>query len=279
MSQSNSITPLVSGFSKYSSDGLTIVLPSANLKGALLIRRSLFFKPKRNADEYLNNLKDLNIRNQESTHSGLSESNRILSDQINAQIQAIEKQNKIDSLSRSQKDEEINLNDIENIKTTIQKSILKGLKDVNISESEYQFVSIDLESILKFPGGNSDLQIKEGDILYIPTIDETVSVSGDVLYPVSVKFEYSASLKHFVNQAGGFNNTALRHLSYVVEANGSVKRTRSFFGILIYPRVSPGSQVFVPTDNRPKSNISLDRIIGLTSSLITTILLLNTIIK
>lgn len=255
------------------------VLPSANLKGALLIRRSLFFKPKRNADEYLNNLKDLNIRNQESTQSGLSESNRILADQIKTQIQAIEKQNKIDSLSRSQKDEEIDLSDIENIKTSIQKSVLKSLKDVNISESEYQFVSIDLESILKSPGGNSDLQIKEGDILYIPTFDETVSISGDVLYPVAVKFNYSASLKHFVDQAGGFNNTALRKRSYVVTANGAVKRTRNFMGIHFYPKVGPGSHVFVPKDMKPKSNFSIDRVLGLTSSLVTTYLLISNLTK
>jgi protein involved in polysaccharide export with SLBB domain len=255
------------------------VLPSANVKGALLIRRSLFFRPKRNVDEYLNKLKELNLRNQDSTQSGLSESNRILATQLKIQIKDIEKQNKLDSLSKSEKDTEIDLSDIENIKTSIQKSVLKSLKDVNISESEYQFVSIDLEEILKSPGGNADLQIREGDILYIPTYDETVSISGDVLYPVSVKFEYSASLKHFVDQAGGFNNTALRKRSYVVTANGAVKRTKSFMGIRIYPKVSPGSHVFVPKNTKPKSNFSIDRVLGLTSSLVTTYLLITNLIK
>ena len=255
------------------------VLPSANVKGALLIRRSLFFKPKRNVDEYLNRLKELNQRNQDSTVSGLSEANRILATQIKTQIFDIEKQNKIDSIAKAATDVEIDLGDIENIKTSIQKSVLKSLKDVNISESEYQFVSIDLEKIIKSPGGIDEIQLREGDILYIPTFDETVSISGDVLYPVSVKFEESNSLKHFVDQAGGFNNTALRKRSYVVTANGTVKRTKNFFGIRIYPSVTPGSHVFVPKDNKPKSNISLDRIIGLASSLITTILLINTITK
>jgi protein involved in polysaccharide export with SLBB domain len=255
------------------------VLPSANLKGALLIRRSLFFRPKRNVDEYLNRLKEMNQRNQDSTASGLSESNRILASQIKAQIFEIEKQNKLDSIAKASTDVEIDLGDIENIKTSIQKSVLKNLKDVNISESEYQFVSIDLQEILKSPGGDADLQIREGDILYIPTFDETVSISGDVLYPVSVKFEYSASLKHFVDQAGGFNNTALRKRSYVVTANGAVKRTKSFMGIRIYPRVSPGSHVFVPKNTKPKSNFSIDRVLGLTSSLVTTYLLVTNLIK
>jgi protein involved in polysaccharide export with SLBB domain len=150
---------------------------------------------------------------------------------------------------------------------------------VNISESEYQFVSIDLEEIIKAPGASGDLQLREGDILYIPTFDETVSISGDVLYPVSVKFDQSASLKHFVDQAGGFNNTALRKRSYVVTANGSVKRTKSFMGIRFYPRVTPGSHVFVPKDMKPKSNLSIDRLLGLTSSLVTTYLLISNLTK
>lgn len=255
------------------------VLPSANVKGALLIRRSLFFKPKRNVDEYLNRLKELNQRNQDSTVSGLSEANRILASQIKTQIFDIEKQNKLDSIAKAATDVEIDLGDIENIKTSIQKSVLKSLKDVNISESEYQFVSIDLEEIIKAPGGRPDLQLREGDILYIPTFDETVSISGDVLYPVSVKFDQSASLKHFVDQAGGFNNTALRKRSYVVTANGAVRRTKSFIGIRFYPRVSPGSHVFVPKNTKPKSNFSIDRVLGLTSSLVTTYLLITNLIK
>jgi protein involved in polysaccharide export with SLBB domain len=255
------------------------VLPSANVKGAQLIRRTLFFKPKSNVDEYLNILKELNLRNHDSTQSGLSESNRILAKQLKIRIQDIEKQNKLDSLSKSEKDTEIDLSDIENIKTSIQKSVLKNLKDVNISESEYQFVSIDLDEIIRSPGGDADLQVREGDILYIPTFDETVSISGDVLYPVSVKFEYAASLKHFVDQAGGFNNTALRKRSYVVTANGSVKRTKSFLGIRFYPKVSPGSHVFVPKNTKPKSNFSIDRVLGLTSSLVTTYLLITNLIK
>jgi protein involved in polysaccharide export with SLBB domain len=255
------------------------VLPSANIKGALLIRRTLFFKPKRNVDESLNRLKELNQRNQESTVSGLSEANRILASQIKTQIFDIEKQNKLDSIAKAATDVEIDLGDIENIKTSIQKSVLKNLKDVNISESEYQFVSIDLEEIIKAPGASGDLQLREGDILYIPTFDETVSISGDVLYPVSVKFDRSASLKHFVDQAGGFNNTALRKRSYVVTSNGSVLRTKSFMGIRFYPRVTPGSHVFVPKDMKPKSNLSIDRLLGLTSSLVTTYLLISNLTK
>ena len=106
-----------------------------------------------------------------------------------------------------------------------------------------------------------------------------VGVSGDVLYPVAVKYIEGVSLKNYVNQAGGFNNTALKRRSYVVEANGAVKRTHSFFGIKFYPIVTPGSQVFVPKNNKPPSSFSIDRVLGLVSSLVTTYLLVKNLSK
>jgi protein involved in polysaccharide export with SLBB domain len=252
------------------------VLPSANINGAILIRRSLFFKPKRNLEEYLKILKELNQQNRDTTNSGFSESNSILAAQIKSQIDQIEKQTS--SNSKNGIDGEIDIEDIENIKSSIQKSVFKKLKDVDINDNEYQFVSINLDEIIKMPGGNSDLQLRDGDILFIPTLDETVSISGDVAYPISVKFNQSASLKYFVSQAGGFNNTALKKNSYVVAANGSVKRTRNFLGILFYPTVSPGSHVFVPKNSK-KNNFSIDRVLGLTSSLITTFFIITNLIK
>jgi protein involved in polysaccharide export with SLBB domain len=254
-------------------------LPSANLKGAILIRRTLFFNPKRNVDEYLIRLKELSQRNQDGTNSGLSEANRILATQIKTKIIEIEDQNKSNFEAKSVVDNKIDLEDIDNIKTSIQRTVLKSLTDVNINENEYQFVSIDLEQIIKEPSGRFDLQLREGDILYIPAFDETVSVSGDVQYPVTVKFDQSASLKYFVDQAGGFNNTALKKRSYVVTASGVVRRTHSFLGIPIYPKVTPGSYVFVPKDNKTKSGIGIDRVLGMISSLITTYLLILNLTK
>ena len=149
-----------------------------------------------------------------------------------------------------------------------------------MNEDQYQFVSINLEKIIAATSASKyDVQLQEGDILYIPTFNETVSVSGDVLYPVAVKYEEGATLKDYINQAGGFNNTALKSKAYVVEANGVVKRTHQFFGIRFYPEIAAGAQIFVPQNNKQKSNLSIDRILGLTSSLVTTYLLIQNLTK
>jgi protein involved in polysaccharide export with SLBB domain len=256
-------------------------LPSANLKGATLIRRSLFFNPKRNNDEYLNSLRELSARNLDTTISGLTETNRIFATKISTEISEIEKQKKIAKSSSTTiiEEEELDLSDIGNIKSTIQKSVLKNLKDVQVNESEYQFLPIDLENIIKMPGGSSDILLRDGDILYLPAYDETVSISGDVLYPVTIKYIQNSSLKYYVNQAGGFNNTAHRKRSYVVTASGAVRRTHSFLGIPFYPTVPAGSYVFVPKDIKVKNGLTIDRLLAVTSNLVTTYLLISNLTK
>ena len=169
---------------------------------------------------------------------------------------------------------------IEELKTSLQARVFKNLSDVLINEDQYQFVSINLDKIISSSSSDKfDLQLQEGDILYIPTYNETVVVNGDVLYPVVVKYNENTNLNHYINQAGGFNITALRKRSYVVDANGSVKRTRNFLWFKFYPTVGPGSMVFVPKNNKPASTFNIDRTLGLVSSLVTTYLLVKNLSK
>jgi hypothetical protein len=267
----------------------------------------MFFKKDNNADEYLNKLVELKLRYEDSTKSGFTESNKLqllalnkeidnlylkkfkneenLTDIGNTVTSSIDQSKKLDTTNRMDtnnrservKTEQVN---IEELKSALQSRVFKSLRDITINEDQYQFVSIDLEKIIKQTNESKyDVQLQEGDILYIPTFNETVGVSGDVLYPIVMKYIQGNSLKDYVNYAGGFNNTALKGRSYVVEANGVVKRTHRFFGFKFYPKVSPGSQVFVPKNNEPKSNFSVDRLLGVVSSIVTTYLLVTNLTK
>ena len=275
------------------------VLNSSNVKGAVLIRRTIFYNKVSNENEYLNRLEELRARYVDSTNSGFTESAKRKLNQIDKEINEIygkkiknqetsadignlskssDPRNKKDTTSKTKnKTEQEN---IEDLKTALQARVFKNLRDVTVNEDQYQFVSINLEKIIAATSASKyDVQLQEGDILYIPTFNETVSVSGDVLYPVAVKYEEGATLKDYINQAGGFNNTALKSKAYVVEANGVVKRTHQFFGIRFYPEIAAGAQIFVPQNNKQKSNLSIDRILGLTSSLVTTYLLIQNLTK
>jgi protein involved in polysaccharide export with SLBB domain len=272
------------------------LLPSANINGALLIRRTFFFKKDKTDDNNLNKLLELKVRYQDSTLSGFTQSNKAELANINKQINqlnlkkvkseesntdivdvfSINNDNKQNGSLLAKERIKSEQENIEELKTTLQSRVFKNLRDVTVNEDQYQFVSIDLEKIMDPNFANKfDIQLQEGDILYIPTFNETVGVSGDVLYPVAVKYIPNTTLKKYVSQAGGFNYTALKRRAYVVEANGAVKRTHSFFGFKVYPIVSPGSQVFVPKNNKPKSNFSVDRVFGLVASLVTTYLLVK----
>ena len=275
------------------------VLNSSNVKGAVLIRRTIFYNKVSNENEYLNKLEELRARYVDSTNSGFTESAKRKLNQIDKEINELyvkkiknqetsadignlskssDPRNKKDTTSKTKnKTEQEN---IEDLKTALQARVFKNLRDVTVNEDQYQFVSINLEKIIAATSASKyDVQLQEGDILYIPTFNETVSVSGDVLYPVAVKYEEGATLKDYINQAGGFNNTALKSKAYVVEANGVVKRTHQFFGIRFYPEIAAGAQIFVPQNNKQKSNLSIDRILGLTSSLVTTYLLIQNLTK
>jgi hypothetical protein len=59
----------------------------------------------------------------------------------------------------------------------------------------------------------------------------------------------------------------------------NVKRTHQFLGIRFYPEIAAGAQIFVPQNNKQKGSLSIDRILGLTSSLVTTYLLIQNLTK
>ncbi|MFC3416602.1 SLBB domain-containing protein [Algoriphagus hitonicola] len=145
---------------------------------------------------------------------------------------------------------------------------------VKIRETEA--VAIDLEEILKNPGSENDLLLEEGDILSVPKLLQTIRMRGDVVYPTTLRHESGRSLKHYINRAGGFERRANRKQTYVVYANGAVKRTTGFLGIRNYPPVEPGAEVIVPTKG-PKIPLRLGDVVGVSTGLATLALVLSQI--
>ncbi|RYY08299.1 MAG: capsule biosynthesis protein [Sphingobacteriaceae bacterium] len=128
------------------------------------------------------------------------------------------------------------------------------------------FVGIDLEKILTVPGSKTDLLLEDGDVLRIPKQQQVVRVNGEVLYPSAVVYDKSKSFRGYVLNAGGFSSNALRKRAYVVYPNGTVKGSRKFLFFVNYPKVNPGSEIFVPV--KPKSiGNTIGAILGFTTGL------------
>jgi protein involved in polysaccharide export with SLBB domain len=132
---------------------------------------------------------------------------------------------------------------------------------------EPNMVAIDLQKILKHPGSKYDLQLEAGDVLSIPKLLETVSVTGEVLRPAVVRYQAGKSLRSYIDNAGGFGQQAYAGKTYVVHANGSVGATSHFLGIPCYPRVTPGSRIIVPEKPVTKGMTTAESI-SITSSIV-----------
>jgi protein involved in polysaccharide export with SLBB domain len=148
--------------------------------------------------------------------------------------------------------------------------------DMEESASE-QAIGIDLPSLLNAPGSEYDLTLKDGDRLKIPTVLQTVRLSGALLYPVTVRYEKGKNLKGYVTNAGGFAENARKNKAYVMYANGSVDRTKSFMGIKNYPNLEPGAEIIIPQKSE-KERMSPQQAISTSSAIASLALVLVTLI-
>lgn len=102
------------------------------------------------------------------------------------------------------------------------------------------WVGIDLAEALANPGSDEDITLREGDVLIVPTVNNTVKINGEVLYPNTVSFIKGKNARYYIDQAGGFSNQARKCKAYIIYANGKVHPT---FG----GKVQPGCEIVVPS--------------------------------
>ncbi|QRR03727.1 SLBB domain-containing protein [Dyadobacter sandarakinus] len=135
-----------------------------------------------------------------------------------------------------------------------ERSIKSGLIVGDQPNVKEESIGIKLKNILKNPGSFEDLIVQEGDILRIPKRLETVQVTGSVLYPTTVKYGKGMNFSDYISQSGGFTPQSLRKSAYIKYPNGNVDRTRRFLFFNVYPKVEPGSEIFVPVRALPALN-------------------------
>lgn len=108
-------------------------------------------------------------------------------------------------------------------------------------------IAINLEAALSQPGSKYDLEMKTGDVLYIPSTNPVIEVKGTVQNQLKVFFDPEhTSIKYYVDKAGGYKQRPWRKRIYVTYANGTSKRTKAFGFIHFYPKVESGSVITVP---------------------------------
>lgn len=129
-----------------------------------------------------------------------------------------------------------------------------------VSEDTQETIGIDLERILKNPLSEEDLILQEGDILNVPKFLSTVRVQGQVQHPTTTRYTPNVNVLEYISRSGGFTSRALKRRTYVLYANGFVRKTRRFLFFNSYPEVKPGSEVIVPL--RTKDDITAQGVLG-----------------
>jgi protein involved in polysaccharide export with SLBB domain len=146
----------------------------------------------------------------------------------------------------------------------------------------YNEIAINLPKILSEPGGKEDILLEEGDAVYIPTINNLISVSGEVFKPLEISYEGSKTLKDYLADAGGVTNSANKRGIFVVYPNGkAAKVKRSFFFFRKYPEITAGTKIFVPKEpeKKPADLARTGLIVSAISAFITAIALAYQITK
>lgn len=131
-------------------------------------------------------------------------------------------------------------------------------------------VAININKIMENPAIEGNLTLVDGDSLIIPKRSELVRIFGAVLNPSQINYSANFRYQDYLSQAGGYEERAIKRKVYVSNANGYTQRTRQFLFFRIYPKVSPGATIFVPSKpiDDKKSDITGPVLLSFTSTLI-----------
>jgi polysaccharide biosynthesis/export protein len=112
---------------------------------------------------------------------------------------------------------------------------------------------VDIEKALENPNSIEDLILAEGDNIFVPTLNNVINVEGQVQYPISIiASSDTLTVQELVDAAGGFAEDPWKKRISVRYPNGKLKSTKNFLFFKVYPKVKPGSTVFVPKKPEPK---------------------------
>ncbi len=123
-----------------------------------------------------------------------------------------------------------------------EKTMLLKVMDSLISElADFKpngRVSVDLKK--------SNFVLENGDELYIPTINETVAIIGEVLNPTTFFYVEGLTVADYLDKAGGLNHKADSDNIYIVHANGEAEAYNSGWLFGNSQNIKTGDMIIVP---------------------------------
>ena len=162
----------------------------------------------------------------------------------------------------------ISLEDRMRMEATID--IMNNTKDsINISKfdlGDRYYVGINLEEVLANPGGEADVVLQEGDVIYVPEFQNTVKISGNVLYPNTVTYKKGMNVKDYIEMAAGYGFEAKKSKAFIVYMNGTVAKAKKSSRKV----VEPGCEIIIPQKRHREGKLTEILNVATTSASIAT---------
>jgi protein involved in polysaccharide export with SLBB domain len=168
-----------------------------------------------------------------------------------AQVRELEEQNRA-TLVRQVQDEGAGLKTVPDFDPASRESAILQWKNAleklqNTPPAGRLVIHISTD-VSKWANTPADIQVRAGDILYIPKRPNFVTVDGAVYNPTAVSFKPGKSAGWYLNQAGGPTTMANKKNIFVIRADGSVVGGNGgvFSGGALDAALQPGDMVVVP---------------------------------
>ncbi len=100
-------------------------------------------------------------------------------------------------------------------------------------------VAVDLQKVLKHPGCEEDLVLRNGDRIVVEAQKNTVKLAGNVPYKGSVPYVEGKTLKFYLRQGGIRPSRRNLKMTYVIAQNGQASSYRRF------KEIEPGSEIYM----------------------------------
>ena len=102
----------------------------------------------------------------------------------------------------------------------------------------------------------SQTVLQNGDEIFIPSAITTVTVTGEVLNPITTRFQDDSTYEDYIEAAGGLTSFADKGSIYIIKSNGtSIRYSKGFLTRNQYPE--PGDTIVIPRDYNQLNGLPL----------------------
>lgn len=134
------------------------------------------------------------------------------------------------------------------------------LLDNLLVENTLGRVVIDLPAIMA-GDADADIQLEDGDRLFVPAFNNTITVIGEVRQPGTFRFDPARTVADYLQFAAGTTVRADSKETYVVRADGRVQRVAVRKSLLSFSpsdagKLSPGDSIIVPVNEEYQPSLA-----------------------